>query len=79
MAVSSRRLVAIMFTDIAGYTDTMGKDEAKALLALESSREIVSSEVEAHGGTALDRIGDGTLSSFDSAVAAVDCARKIQE
>ena len=39
---------------------------------------MVRAQVEKHGGRLLEEIGDGTLSSFDSAVGAVECAREIQ-
>lgn len=78
MESGTRRLVAIMFSDIAGYTALMGKDEDLAVRALERSRFVVRSQVEKHGGRLLEEIGDGTLSSFDSAVGAVECAREIQ-
>jgi pimeloyl-ACP methyl ester carboxylesterase len=67
-----------MFTDIAGYTALMGEDEELAVRALDHSRSVVRAQVEKHGGRLLEEIGDGTLSSFDSAVAAVECAREIQ-
>ncbi len=37
---STRRLAAIMFTDIIGYTALMGRDEGKALKLLEHNREL---------------------------------------
>jgi adenylate cyclase len=76
MAEPTRRLAAIMFSDIAGYTTMMGED--RAVRALRHSRELVKGQVEKHGGRLLEEIGDGTLSSFDSAVSAVECAREIQ-
>jgi class 3 adenylate cyclase/pimeloyl-ACP methyl ester carboxylesterase len=79
MESGTRRLVAIMFSDIAGYTSLMGEDEDLAIRVLERSREIVRAQVEKHGGRLLEEIGDGTLSSFDSAVSAVECSRDIQE
>jgi class 3 adenylate cyclase/pimeloyl-ACP methyl ester carboxylesterase len=78
MEPGTRKLVAIMFSDIAGYTALMGEDEEIAIRALEHSRSVVRAQVEKHGGRLLEEIGDGTLSSFDSAVGAVECAREIQ-
>ena len=43
---SSRRLAAIMFTDIVGYTALMGKDSAKALELVRINREIQKPLVE---------------------------------
>ncbi len=79
MTEPSRRLVAIMFTDIAGYTALMGRDEGRAVRALRSCRQLVRAQVEAFHGTLLEEIGDGALASFDSAVGAVQCAHAIQQ
>jgi formylglycine-generating enzyme required for sulfatase activity/class 3 adenylate cyclase len=73
-----RELSAIMFTDIVGYTRLMGKDEAKALQALEQQRQLIKPLLAKHKGEMLKEIGDGTLSLFRSAVDAVDCALEIQ-
>ena len=40
---STRELAAIMFSDIAGYTLIMGRDEAKAIRALSEYRELLRS------------------------------------
>jgi class 3 adenylate cyclase/pimeloyl-ACP methyl ester carboxylesterase len=79
MAEGTRRLVAIMFTDIVGYTALMGQDEQRTIELVNRARELLHGQLEKHGGRLLDEIGDGSLSSFDSAVSAVSCAREIQE
>jgi len=73
-----RRLSAIMFTDMVGYTALMGADEPKALTLLERSHTILRPLINRFHGEWLQVIGDGTLSRFDSAVDAVNCARKRQ-
>jgi class 3 adenylate cyclase/tetratricopeptide (TPR) repeat protein len=40
--------------------------------------DIIQSELAAHGGTLVDNTGDGVMATFNSAVAAVDCAAAIQ-
>ena len=35
-----RKLAAIMFTDIAGYTEQMSKDEDKAFALIQKKREL---------------------------------------
>jgi len=74
-----RNLVAIMFTDIVGYTAIMSKDEKKALLILKKKREILKPLINEYNGEFLKEIGDGTLSSFNSAVDAVNCSIEIQK
>ena len=78
MAESYRQLVAIMFTDIVGYTRLMGEDEAKALRLLEENRSIQRELAQKFNGKFLKEIGDGTLLSFSSAIEAVRCAKEIQ-
>lgn len=73
-----RRLAAIMFTDVAGYTALMGADEAKAIAVLERSRELAKRSIEEFHGQVIEHTGDGTLASFPSAVDAVHCARAMQ-
>ena len=67
-----------MFTDIVGYTALMGKDEAKALRILQKNRDVLKPFIASHQGKWLKEMGDGTLSSFPSAVEAVNCALEIQ-
>ncbi|MCH7498195.1 MAG: tetratricopeptide repeat protein, partial [Candidatus Marinimicrobia bacterium] len=68
-----------MFTDIVGYTALMSKDEAKALQLLQHNRELLKPIIRQFRGEWLKEIGDGTLSSFDSAVDSVNCALAIQQ
>lgn len=74
-----RQLRAVMFTDIVGFSALMAKDEKKALEATQQQREIMLPLLGQFGGRLHKEIGDGTLCSFDSAVAAVRCAKGIQE
>ena len=74
----TRELAAIMFSDIAGYTLIMGRDEARAMHALIEHRALLRTLLPKFNGRMLGEIGDGTLSSFHSAVDAVNCAREVQ-
>ncbi len=73
-----RKLAAIMFTDITGYTSIMSVDEGKALAALEKQRNLFKPIIEKYQGEWLKEMGDGTLSCFHSASEAVKCAIEIQ-
>ncbi|MEE9161892.1 MAG: adenylate/guanylate cyclase domain-containing protein, partial [Candidatus Neomarinimicrobiota bacterium] len=73
-----RKLAAIMFTDIVGYTAYMASDEPQALKFLDQSRKVLQPLISSHGGQWLKEMGDGTLSSFESATEAVTCALDIQ-
>ena len=74
----TRRLAAIMFADMMGYTALMQEDEDKARDQRDIHRNLALSAVEKHNGKILQYYGDGTLSIFSSAVEAVECAVEIQ-
>jgi len=78
MAEESRRIVAMMFSDIVGYTAAMGADEETAIRVVSRSREVQKEFVRQFGGQWLQEIGDGAMCSFESAVKAVGCALEIQ-
>ncbi len=73
-----RLLVAIMFTDIAGYTSLMQKDEEKGIVYRERHREVFNSITKKYHGRILQYYGDGTLSTFPSAIDAVQCGIEMQ-
>ena len=73
-----RKLVAIMFTDIVGYTSLMQKDEQKAIEYREHHRKVFNSTTKKYKGRILQYFGDGTLSTFPSAIDAVHCALEMQ-
>ncbi len=75
---TERRLAAIMFTDIVGYTALMGEDEASGHRVRARQGEILRPLVEQYGGEWISHVGDETLSSFPSAVDGVNCALAIQ-
>jgi len=74
-----RAALAVMFTDVVGFTSLMEMSEERALEVLRSVREVQSRLLEEHGGRLVKELGDGSLCTFPSASAAVRCARSIQE
>lgn len=74
----TRRLMAVLFSDIVNYTGTMGEDEEFAIKTVQQSRTVQKRLVEKYGGNWLQEFGDGVLCSFESTVAAVGCALEIQ-
>jgi len=78
MSEESRRIVAMMFSDIVGYTAAMGADEETAIRVVSRSREVQKDFVREFEGQWLQEIGDGVMCSFESAVRAVSCAFEIQ-
>ena len=73
-----RRLVAVMFTDMVGYTALMQADESAALDKRKRYWRALEAHHDAFGGTVVQRLGDGSMSMFSSALAAVQAAVGIQ-
>lgn len=73
-----RRLAAIMFTDIVGYTALMQQDENAAAGIRDRHRHEFQQNHKIYNGEILQYFGDGTLSVFRSGVEAVECAIAIQ-
>ena len=76
--MKSRRLSAIMFTDIVDYSRLMGRDESAAMTLLENKEGIISPIITEFNGKIKKSGGDGYLIEFGSAVDAVRCAKKVQ-
>jgi class 3 adenylate cyclase len=76
--MQERRLAAIMFSDIVGYTTLMGSDEDKAFQVLRQNRDIQQSLINKYNGGWLKEMGDGILAQFSSATDSVLCAIEIQ-
>ena len=74
-----RRLAAIVFTDIAGFTALSAEDEEKALSLIDQQRDLLTPIVEQFNGKWLKEMGDGLLLSFKSTKQAVNCAIEIQK
>ena len=73
-----RKLRAILFADIVGYTSLMQKDEAHASILLQKFRNTLNAEVAMNEGKVINNYGDGCLCTFESAVDAVKCAKELQ-
>jgi class 3 adenylate cyclase/TolB-like protein len=76
---ATKKLAAIMFTDIVGYTALMGSDEEKGLEVLHKSRDIHIKNIRQFNGHLIKELGDGMLAQFDSAIDSVLCAVQIQK
>src|SRR5215470_15006455 len=74
----NRRLAAIMFTDIVGFSRQMGSNEAQMLRLLETHNQIIQQAVAEYRGTVIKTVGDAFLVDFPSVVNAVQCAQAVQ-
>src|SRR5262245_65059902 len=73
----TRKLAAIMFTDIVGFSRKMGTDEARMLRLLDVHNHIIHRAVTEHHGHVIKSTGDGFLVEFLSVVNAVQCAQHL--
>jgi class 3 adenylate cyclase len=78
-AEGQRKLAAIMFTDMVGFSALAQRNEARAIELLEEHRRLVRTVLPKHGGREVKTTGDGFLLEFPSALAAIQCAVAIQQ
>ncbi len=78
MSPQNRQLVAILFTDIVGYTAMMQQNEGNAIVVMNQYTRILEKTIGDHQGQILNDYGDGSLCSFSSVTQAMQCAVEMQ-
>jgi len=74
----NRKLAAIFYADVAGYSRLTGADEEGTHKTLSAYLDTISTLIEARGGRVLHYAGDAVLADFASIVVAVNCAAEVQ-
>ena len=73
-----RRLVAILYADVAGYSRLTGQDEDATHLRLSEHLDLITATIQGHRGHVLRYAGGSVLAMFDAVVDAVSCAADFQ-
>jgi len=75
----TRKLAAILVSDVVGYSRLAGADEDRILARLRTLRsDLIDPTIAVHHGRIVKRTGDGNIIEFRSVVDAVNCAIEVQ-
>ncbi len=73
-----RKLAAILYADVAGYSRLTGADEEGTHRRLRTYLDATTDLIVEHGGTVMHYAGDAVLANFPSVVDAVLCGLSVQ-
>ena len=75
----TRKIAAILVSDVVGYSRLAGADEDRTLARLRALRsDLIDPTISVHHGRIVKRTGDGSIIEFRSVVDAVRCALEVQ-
>ena len=75
----TRKIAAILVSDVVGYSRLAGTDEDRTLARLRALRsDLIDPTISVHHGRIVKRTGDGSVIEFRSVVDAVRCAIEVQ-
>ena len=75
----TRKIAAILVSDVVGYSRLAGADEDRTLARLRALRsDLIDPTIAVHHGRIVKRTGDGSIVEFRSVVEAVRCATEVQ-
>jgi len=73
-AAGGRKLVAVVYADMVGYSRLISLDDAGTLRRLRTMRRaLIDPTIREHGGSVVQTGGDSLLVAFDSIDGAVRC------
>src|SRR5271166_390511 len=79
-AAGGRKLIAVVYADMVGYSRLIGLDDTGTLRRLRTLRRaLIDPAIREHGGRVVQTGGDSLLIIFDSIDGAVRCAVKVQQ
>ena len=79
-ATGGRKLIAVVYADMVGYSRLIGLDDAGTLHRLRTLRRaLIDPAIREHGGRVVQTGGDLLLVAFDSIDGAVRCAVRVQQ
>ena len=73
-----RKLAAILYADVAGYSRLTGEDEEGTHRTLRAYLDLISSSIREHDGRVVHYAGDAVLADFGTVVDALSCATAVQ-
>ena len=73
-----RKLAAILYADIAGYSRLTGEDEDATHRTLSEYLDLIASTIESHRGQVMHYAGDAVLAKFDAVMDAMSAAVAVQ-
>jgi adenylate cyclase len=74
-----RKLTAILYADVAGYSRLTGEDEDGTHRTLRTYLDLISSTIREHDGRVVHYAGDAVLADFPTVSDAVTCAVAVQK
>jgi adenylate cyclase len=74
-----RKLAAVLYADVAGYSRLTGEDEDATHRRLSEYLDLITKTIEDHRGRVMHYAGDAVLAKFDAVVNALSSAVAIQK
>ncbi len=74
-----RKLTAILYADVAGYSLLTGEDEEGTHRRLRAYLDLLSESIQSHNGTVVHYAGDAVLADFPTVTEALTCAAGVQQ